>query len=310
MSEIWLPAREPFSFNDAISYLNRTPTELVDLVEAGTYRRVLRGADGLALIEIQASSRDGQPGVCARQLAGVLTDDELASWTRRTLRLDSERPLPHEAGPLAKTLYAHFAAMPVVQTATPFEAMVWAIIAQQITITFAFKVKRAFVETFGETLTHDGRVYYAFPSPERIVELDHERDLRPLQFSRQKSRYIIALSNAALDGRLDFAAIACMDDEQASAKLQEHLGIGRWTAEYALLRGLGRMDVIPAGDAGLKAAIGVHQQLGRNATEDEVRQAAASWEPYRGRFGFLIWYSLQHGWFHKAKASAKQRAGS
>lgn len=304
MTNLQLPARAPFSFADAIAYLDRSTDEPVDIVQDGAYRRLLHGDHGLALVEVR-----GTPdGVEARTLAGEMPEDELASWVTRVFRLNHDRSTHNPEDELAATLHEHFAAMPVVQTASPFEAMVWAIIAQQITIQFAFRVKRAFVENFGETLIHDGRAYYAFPTPERIIELEHERDLRPLQFSRQKSRYIIALAHAVLDGELDFDAISTLDDDAASAALQTHLGIGRWTAEYALLRGLGRMNVIPGGDAGLKAAIGVHRQLGRNATEEEVRQAAEPWQPYRGRFGFLIWYSLQYGWFHKAKS--KQRAGS
>lgn len=304
MSVIHLPARQPFSFADAIAYLDRTTEEVVDVIDNGAYRRLLHDEHGLSLVEVRCIPN----GVEAQTLAGQMSEDDLAAWVTRVFRLNHDRNLYNPDDDLASTLHEHFAAMPVVQTASPFEAMVWAIIAQQITIQFAFRVKRAFVEHFGETLIHQGQAYYAFPTPQRIIELEHQRDLRPLQFSRQKSRYIIALAQAAIDGDLDFHAIATLDDDAASAALQSHLGIGRWTAEYALLRGLGRMDVIPGGDAGLKAAIGVHHQLGRNATEEEVRQAAEPWRPYRGRFGFLIWYSLQYGWFHKARS--KQRAGS
>ncbi len=199
--------------------------------------------------------------------------------------------------PLAELLRENFEGLPVVQTLTPWEALVWAIIGQQINIAFAYRLKRAFIEQYGAALQHDDRTFHAFPAPEQVARLEHERDLLPIQFSRQKSRYIIAAAQAVLDGSLDFDAIATLDDEAASARLQQQIGIGRWTAEYILLRGFGRLDVIPAGDAALKALVGQHLELGRAATELEVRMLAERWKPWRGETAFMLWFGKQAGLF-------------
>jgi DNA-3-methyladenine glycosylase II len=98
-----------------------------------------------------------------------------------------------------------------------------------------------------------------------------------------------------MDGSLDFAQIGAMDDDAATLALQRQLGVGRWTAEYILLRGFGRLDVIPAGDAALKASVGAHLQLGRSATEAEVRALAEHWKPWRGETAFMLWFARQTG---------------
>src|SRR5213078_3471110 len=69
---------------------------------------------------------------------------------------------------------------------SPFECLVWAILGQQITVAFAYKMKRALVERYGESLQYEGRTYWLFPEAARLAEAD-PAELRELQFSRQKS---------------------------------------------------------------------------------------------------------------------------
>ena len=203
----------------------------------------------------------------------------------------------HEPDDLAIKLTSSFPGLPVVQTLTPWEALVWAIIGQQINVAFAHRVKRAFAESFGPRVHFKGTDYIGFPSPQATVDLDHDRDLRPLQFSRQKSRYVIEAARSVLSGTLDLDAIWHIEDDEALDVLQRQIGIGRWTAEYILLRGYHRVDVIPAGDAALKDITGRHLSLGRSATESEVRELAENWRPRRGEIGFLLWFARQSGWF-------------
>ncbi|MFW6075301.1 MAG: DNA-3-methyladenine glycosylase family protein [Chloroflexota bacterium] len=297
---VWVAAREPFDFRYVLAYFGRSDDEILDVVQQGAHRRVLLEPGETALIETVESLCDGVAGVRARVLSGRISEDELRGHLKRQYQLNGDRSFHRISDPLARELIDSFPGAPTVQAGSPYETLVWAIIGQQINIAFAHRLKRAFVEHFGERLYHNDRTYYAFPRVDVVAGLDHERDLLPLQFSRQKSRYIIGISRAILAGELDFDVIHQTEDEEALDTLRAHLGVGRWTAEYTLLRGLGRRDVIPAGDAGLKAALGVHYGLGRNATEHEVRTAAEAWRPNRGAIGFLIWLSLQYGWFHKA----------
>jgi DNA-3-methyladenine glycosylase II len=296
-----LPANHPFRFDFALRYLARSTNEVLDVVLDGAHRRALVGRNGPILIELRAAEVDGSPGLEAAVLSGELCADELAAFVRRMHRLDDDRAALPDDEPLAAQLLAAFRGLPLVQSGSPFEALAWAILGQQINIAFAYRLKRRFVESYGQLLEHRGRTYFAFPDPERVALLSHEEHLLPIQFSRQKSRYVVALAQAICEGRLDLDAIALMDDEEALARLQEQVGVGRWTAEYALLRGYGRRDMIPAGDAGLKAVVGVHLGLPGHASEAQVRELAEAWRPYRGELAFMIWFALNNGWYRRPR---------
>ena len=82
----------------------------------------------------------------------------------------------------------------------------------------------------------------AFPLPENLADVQAEA-LRLLGFSRQKARYLVDLAGALSSGLLDLKALAELDDEEALTRLRQLRGVGRWSAEYALLRGLGRLHV-------------------------------------------------------------------
>jgi DNA-3-methyladenine glycosylase II len=285
----------PFRFDLALRYLQRSPDEVIDLVREDRHARIISTSAGLALLEFRAGM--GQAGTVleARLIAGNADENEIRAALQRLYPAQVARADAEPEEPLARSLRAEFRGLPVIQTLTPWEALVWAIIGQQINIAFAYRLKRAFVESFGAALLHASRPYYAFPTPERVAGLEHERDLRPIQFSRQKSRYIIEAARSVMDGSLDFAQIGAMDDDAATLALQRQLGVGLWTAEYILLRGFGRLDVIPAGDAALKASVGAHLQLGRSATEAEVRALAEHWKPWRGETAFMLWFARQTG---------------
>src|SRR5439155_24373103 len=92
---------------------------------------------------------------------------------------------------------------------------------------------------------------------------------------------------------VDFEALRELPDEEVVDRLVQLKGIGRWTAEYLLLRGFGRADAIPAGDMGLRAIVGRLYGLDRNATEAEVRAAAQPFVPYRGYLAMSLWFALQ-----------------
>ena len=112
---------------------------------------------------------------------------------------------------------------------------------------------------------------------------------RERQFSRQKVEYVKGIAAAVLGGRIDFELLRTVAPEQALNALIAIKGIGRWTAEYLLIRALGFPDAIPAADVGLRKAIGKAYGMGRNATEAEVRILAEKWQGWRGWAAFYFW---------------------
>lgn len=113
--------------------------------------------------------------------------------------------------------------------------------------------------------------------------------LQPYGLSRGKARYVRGLAEAEADGRIDFAALRCLDDDAAIAALTALTGVGRWTAETYLMFCEGRLDVFPAGDVALQEAMRWADRAEVRPTEKEAYLRAEIWRPYRAVAAHLLW---------------------
>jgi DNA-3-methyladenine glycosylase II len=118
-------------------------------------------------------------------------------------------------------------------------------------------------------------VPHGFPTPERLAGEDPQH-LRNLGFSRSKARAIIELSQRIVAGDTELQSLWDADDGQAKTTLLDLTGIGRWSAEYILLRGLGRLHVLPGDDIGARNNLHRRFDLPASAGYEEVKQYPAS----------------------------------
>jgi DNA-3-methyladenine glycosylase II len=125
-------------------------------------------------------------------------------------------------------------------------------------------------------------------SPQRLLELD-DATLRVCGFSRQKMDYARRFADCVVSGGFDFGRLAAADDETALAQLCAIRGIGRWSAEIYLIFALGRADVWPAADLGLKIAVGDRLGGGSPLDEPALRQEGEKWRPWRSVAACLFW---------------------
>jgi DNA-3-methyladenine glycosylase II len=154
----------------------------------------------------------------------------------------------------------------------PFEMLVGAISAQQISLIAALAVRNRFVERFGVR----AGLAYAFPTRERVGSLVQD-DLTAVGFSRRKADSILALARTDLD----FAGLAPLPDEDVKAALVELPGIGEWTADWYLARHLARPRAWPAGDLALRKVVSEAYGSGPSLTTDEVREIGDSFDPFQ-----------------------------
>ncbi|HEV3478441.1 MAG TPA: hypothetical protein VG144_03230 [Gaiellaceae bacterium] len=154
----------------------------------------------------------------------------------------------------------------------PFEMLVGAISAQQISLRAALAVRNRFVERFGVSVGFA----YAFPTRDRVAAATRE-ELTALGFSGRKADYILALARA----ELDFDALAEFPDEQIKVALVQLPGIGEWTADWFLARHLARPSAWPAGDLALRKVVSAFYGDGRPLTTQEVREIGARFEPFQ-----------------------------
>jgi len=113
-------------------------------------------------------------------------------------------------------------------------------------------------------------------------------ELRAIGFSRQKARALLDLAGAIAGRELNLESLARESDDVIGQQLLQLRGVGRWTAEYALLRGFGRLQVFPGDDVGAQKKLA--RWLGRSRSLDYagVARAVAPWRPYAG----LVYFHL------------------
>ena len=289
----------PFDFAVILEYLRTSPSTILEEVDDVRYRRVVSVGDVLTELTLSATGTGAEPILNLELAGGDLEEHHVAvasALTRKVFDTQRDTSVLAELACRDRTLgklITRFPGMRPIMIAEPFEALLWAVIGQQVNTSFARKNKLALIEVYGEEVELNGRSFRLFPSPERLARLA-ERELRPLQFSIQKESYIRGIAQAVVEGKLDFAALSMMEAKDAVEVLTHLRGVGRWTAEYMALRGLGHIDVIPAADGGLRRIIGL-SYWGRRASEEEVRGLAERWRGWRGYAAFYWWLALQKG---------------
>ena len=168
-----------------------------------------------------------------------------------------------------------------------FEALAWAIIGQQINLTFAYKLKRRLIEKYGDFIEHEGEVYYIFPSPEAIAAADPE-SLRKMQLSGSKVTYLKNVAAAFAAGKIDKAILKALPDSVSRRELlTAQKGIGVWTANYVLMKCLRDQTAVPFGDAGLLNALLGH---GIIANKTELKGMYELFENFKGWEAYLVFY--------------------
>ena len=173
-------------------------------------------------------------------------------------------------------------------------ALVRCISAQQVNLRWAATTRGRLAEAFGEEHRVDGRAVRALDA-ERLAAAD-PTEIRALQFTTRKAEYIVGAAQAVASGRLKLADLAALPDEEAIRWLTSLRGVGPWTAEWVLMRALGRPRVV-AGDLAVRKAVGLAYRAGRSPLpgEQETRAATSHWGPSSGVAQALLLHALAEG---------------
>jgi len=170
---------------------------------------------------------------------------------------------------------------------TVFEALANAIACQQLSLVVGITLLNRLSEACGLAFRDATGCHYAFPRAEDVAKMTIG-DLRPLGFSRNKGRTLIESATAIAEGHLDLEGLSKLSDDEALAKLLELRGVGRWTAEYVLLRGLGRTNRFPGDDVGARNNLMRWLRLRKPLDYDGVARVLDKWKNYAG----LIYFHL------------------
>jgi len=191
--------------------------------------------------------------------------------------------------PLLGEVAARQSALRIVQSATVFEALTWAIIGQQINLTFAIALRRTFIEQAGRA--HSSGLW-CYPAARDVASLAPEQ-LTGSKFSRSKAETLLRLAQLVDSGQLALEPLDNVGDVAAvSAALLAVKGIGPWTVNYTLLRGYGYPDCSLHGDVAIRTAL--QRLLGEPEKPDMARTESllAQYAPNRTMAAAHLWASL------------------
>ena len=172
-------------------------------------------------------------------------------------------------------------------TPTFFEAIVSSIIEQQISLKAARSIETKMIKEFGNMLQLDDETYYSFPTPETISNLEKE-DLRGSGLSFRKAEYVIGLSKKIEENKLNLNELKNKNTSEIVNELLKIRGIGVWTAELAVIRGLHRFVALPADDIGLRRVVSHYYNNDKPVSADELRRIAKGWGKWSGLVAFYL----------------------
>jgi len=198
----------------------------------------------------------------------------LRPLTQKTLALAARELAARDR--LLANIHATYGDPPLWQRAAGFRTLVHIILEQQVSLSSA-KSMLLRLETAIQPFT-----------PVRFAEVG-ESYLRGLGVTRQKSSYLLHLSESLVSGGLNFQSLSRLSDDQVLEKLTGIKGIGLWSANIYLLMAMRRADIWPAGDLALAVAIKELKGLSTRPSPDELEVVAEAWRPHRAVAARMLW---------------------
>jgi len=212
--------------------------------------------------------------------------EEMEKTARRIVSAELEL-LPFyriaESDQVLKPIIKELHGLKPLRPASLFEMLVIAITEQQISLAAAYRIRKRIIERFGDRVED----LWVFPAPDRLRNCS-TADLTACGLSRSKAGYVKGLASRVAEGRLELNRLETMPDEEVRSLLLEEKGLGPWSAEYFLVRGLGRPDRVPADDLGIRQVAGRYLGRGQRLTPLGTRRKLSPFKPYRGLAAFYL----------------------
>ena len=257
-----LPLPDPYDFELSTERFRAFGPDIANLWYEGGVQRVVGGREiriEAAPGGVEVEPLDDETEPVARAMVGAGFElDPFYAWA--------------EGDEVLRELVPRLAGLRPPLAPDPYEALVSAISAQQVSLFAAFAIRNRMVERFGVRGVHA----YEFPTRQRMAQANEEQ-LTELGFSRRKAEYVLGVARSDVD----FGALHTLSDEEVKTTLTSIRGLGEWTADWFLARHLARPRAWPAGDLGLVKAVSAFYFGGRKLSIAEVREAGARFDPFQ-----------------------------
>ena len=305
----------PFRLDLTAWAIRRRPENAVDQWNGQVYERVLAIRGKPVLTTVAQSGTWNAPRLEVTASAAHLPNTARIAVTaalERLLGLQVDLTpfyrLAAEHGRLHE-LASRFRGLKPPRFPTVWEGLVNGIACQQFSLAVGILMLNRLAALCGQPLGGDA-TRHAFPTPEDLATAAPE-SLRSLGLNGAKSRQLIGLAKQSASGPLDLESYANLTNEKAISRLLELPGVGRWTAEYVLLRGMGRIDAFPGDDVGARNNLARWLRLRKPLDYSRVMRVIGKWKPYGGLIYFhLLLDGLERAGYLRPGAEGGSRARS
>ena len=277
----------PFRLDLTVWALRRRARNIVDRWDGANYRRVMVVDEGpLEVLVMQSGTPERAQlriTLTGKHIKRKSQDTVTSALTRMLgLRIDLGEFYRLAAGDKCLGVLAEqFRGLKPPRFPDVFEGLVNAIACQQLSLTVGIELQNRLARRCGPALQSDRSIEFGFPRSKELLLLKPDA-FRELGFSYRKAKYLLGLSQETATGQFDFGQLEHLDNPAVTQMLLRLHGVGRWTAEYVLLRGLGRTNVFPGDDVGARNRLALWLGLRRSLDYSSTRRIVNRWQPYAG----------------------------
>lgn len=273
----------PFRLDLTVWALRRRQKNLIDRWDGKQYRRVFI-IEGKIVSIVVTQKSETELTVVSKSTTQKSLKEAISKLLQKTLGTDTNLDAFYrlaEKDAYIQPLVSRFKGVKPPRFPTMYEALVNAIACQQVTLDLGIALLNKLAEKYGRRFGDANVTHYAFPLPEDLAKTTEE-DIKKLGFSYQKARTINTLSKLLVEGKISFETMDAALNIDIIDDLTKIRGIGRWSAEYALLRGLGRIDTFPGDDVGAQNNLKRIFTLDAKPDYEVIHKLTEPWGPYAG----------------------------
>jgi DNA-3-methyladenine glycosylase II len=294
IEKLFVTAVPPFNFDlSAQIFVNGDPQ--VRSYEKGSFLQVIRIGTKLVLISIESIGTVENPKLSVELKANLKLSEASIEKAKKIVshlfNLDFDLTSFYKEArndAMMKRVTSRLFGLKCPTTQFAFEALVDSIVEQQISLKVANTFERRIIKKWGDCLKLGDEVFYAYPTPKNLATATQE-DLRSVGLSERKAEYIRNIASIITAGKLNLETLKTSKNvNDIIEELDKIKGVGVWTAELTMLRGMSRLEALPADDLGLRRTISHYYCSGKPILSFEARKIAENWGKWKGLAAYYL----------------------
>ena len=294
MAMICLFPRAPYDFSLSAAIFGRGDPQ-VRTFGQGIFRQALDIGDTAVLVEVSSQGSVNAPTLCLSIRSDTTLSksdlEKVKDLISSMFNIDDDL-VPFytamESDPVMTGLVQRLWGVKAPTTPTVFEALTDSIIEQQISLAAAHSIEHRLIRMVGRPLILDNTTWYCYPAPQ-VLARTTDVTFRACGLTLRKGEYIRDISRKIVEGTLDLDHFKTYSDtESIISEMVKIRGVGRWTAELTILRGLHRADSFPADDIGVRRFISQYYRDGVKISPAQARDFSGQWGAWKGFAAYYL----------------------